>query len=254
MTAAVREASADAISLDDAFAGAMAGPAKPREAAPPPEVDNDAPHGRAEDGTPLAPYGLTKAGKPRKGPQGRPAKPDEEPRTAAAAAVAEQARAPGPRKPGAAYSQSLNEFGDAIWMGGSVLAVIGPKMPLVGQYIPGQKMAAAAEVLDRHKPRLVAAVCLAADHSERARRLAEKIDTGDATWAVVAGMLVLPMVQELGFVLRGDKALAGAELPLLADRAAANEAKLNEYMKKLGDQMEAQAADLARQAGEQTGE
>lgn len=251
MTTAVREASPDAVSLDEAFKAAMEGPAKPREADAPPEVDHDAPHGREDDGTPKAPFGLTKDGKPRKGPQGRPAKADQ-PRTAPAAGLpAKPGSGPAGAKPGAAYAEGLDSFCDGVWMGGSIVAIAGPRLPLAGKYIPGDKIAAASGVIHSYKPRLVAALCLAADHSNRARRLAEKIDQGDATWAIVAGMLVMPCIQELSLVLSGDKALAEAGLPELAEQAEANRAKIGEYMQQAREQMEAQAAQLAAARAQQ---
>jgi hypothetical protein len=73
----VKEADPRAQELDEAFAAAMSGPARPREAPPPPEVDRDAPHGRDEDGTPKAPYGLTRDGRPKLTAAGRKAKNDQ---------------------------------------------------------------------------------------------------------------------------------------------------------------------------------
>lgn len=58
---AVKAADPDAINLDEAFREAMSAPAKPREVAAPPELDREAPHGRDDDGKPLAPFGWTKA-------------------------------------------------------------------------------------------------------------------------------------------------------------------------------------------------
>lgn len=250
MTAAVREASPGAVDLDAAFKAAMEGPAKPREAAAPPEIDHDAPHGRDDSGAPLTPYGLTKDGKPRKGPQGRPSKADQ-PRTAPAAeSPAKPDDRPAAAKPGAAFADSLDTFGDGVWIFGSVVGTVAPSVPLVGKYIPGPKIHAASGVIHMHKPRLVAAMCLAADHSARARRLAERIDTGDVTWAMMVGMLVLPCVQELALVLRGDKALAELEEPVtLAELAEKNEQRVAAYMAKVSAMMEAQAEDLAAQQG-----
>lgn len=252
--AAVREASPDALTIDEAMKAAMNGTPAPAEAPPPPDVDRDAPHGRDEDGTPLAPYGYRKDGIPKKAPQGRPQKTDQA-RTAPPAQLPEKAeQKKGPAKPGAAYGPSLDEFGDALWMGGSVLATVGPKLPLVGKYVPAQRVGAASHVFKRHKPRLVAAMCVAADHSQRARRLAERIDTGDATWAVIVGMLVLPCVQELALVMRGDNALAEANYPALAELAEENEKNLNDYMQKLGAMMREQADALAAQMDAAEGE
>ena len=71
------------------------------------DVDQDAPHGRGEDGKPLAPYGLRKDGKPRLSNRGR---------TAAAPGKktspnAKAAPAPGSKK---AQKQGLLELADMI--------------------------------------------------------------------------------------------------------------------------------------------
>src|SRR5215469_5558138 len=113
----VKEADPNAKSLDDAFRTAMGAPAKPKEPPAPPLVDKEAPHGRDDDGNPLAPYGLNKDGSVRKSAAGRPAKDDQartapaepDPKDAGKSKDAVQLAEPGQ------YFKPLSETADGLW-------------------------------------------------------------------------------------------------------------------------------------------
>jgi hypothetical protein len=221
---------------------------KPQEPPPPPEVDRDAPHGRDEAGEPLAPYGLTKDGRPKLSPAGRkPGNPDDKARLAK----------DGPGQPAKGqgtqlqlephdFAGPLMDAGETIWFGGSVLAKLGPQIPVVGKFVPGAKLAATMAVFDAERPRLAAALNLAAQHDARARRLAEKLATGDAGWALTCMFMVAPFTGTVAAIWQTtDKhdVLKERELPSLAELAAANEAALDRMFAKIAEQMtHAQAA------------
>lgn len=245
---AVKEADADAQALDDAFAAAMEAPARPREPSAPPEVDNDAPHGRDENGQPLAPYGLTKDGKPRRSAAGRRAK-DDQPRTAPAGSGtgAGPGETPGVSAPASTrdYTGPLSEFADAVWFVGSALGKGGSALPLVGQYIPERKVAAQAGVFKAYKANLVSAVNTAAQHNARAARFAARIETGDITWVAMCAFMTMPFLTMSAAIWKGDKALAAAGVQGgVQALAAANDTQLDAYMAEVSAQMDA----LAKQA------
>lgn len=255
----VKEADPAAKSLDEAFAAAMAGPAKPREVAAPPEVDREAPHGREDDGTPKAPYGWTKGGKdgpprPKLSTAGRKPTRDEQARTVAVQPAGEPA-APG-GKPGKAleprdFSAGLMDAGESLWFGASIAAKVGPQIPILGRFIPGRKLAATAAVFDAERPRLAAALNLAAQHDARARKLASKLADGDAGWALSVMFMVAPFTGAVAAIWQGDKALAERELPSLAELAKRNEAAMDRMLAKITATMElaqqAQAEEMQRQ-------
>src|SRR5258708_24779622 len=177
----VAQADPRAASVDEAFAEARGGAPKPKEPPAPPEVDRDAPHGRDENGEPLAPYGLTKDGRPKLSPAGRKPNADDKARLAK--------DSPGQPAKGQGtqlqlephdFSGPLMDAGETIWFGGSIAAKLGPQIPVVGKFVPGRKLAATMAVFDAERPRLAAALNLAAQHDARARRLAERLATGDA--------------------------------------------------------------------------
>jgi hypothetical protein len=251
----VKDADPQAQELTDAFAAAMNGPAKPREAATPPELDPDAPHGRNEAGEPNAPYGWTKAGKdgpsrPRKSPAGRRSKEDE-PRTASTPQAGAQDTGkdkgkPAPDVPAQDFSEPLGELCDAIWMGLSGLSMIGPRIPVVGKFLgDGSKIAAEGYIWRSNRPQLVKTAQICADHNMAARARLAKLATGNATWVLMAGFTMMPFVAQTAAVLEGDKALA----QMNPDASVARLAELNrEAWDTAMDDLRAQAAAMAAQA------
>ena len=238
--------------LDAAFAAAAAGPARPRaEAKTPGEVDQDAPFGRAEDGSPIAPHGLTKDGRVKRSAGGRPAKGSPD-----------QARTGEPGKPedkpGAAkpdphdWTAELDGFGDAVWFGMSAISKVAPKVPLVGKILPSEKLAAQAFVLSETKPRLVAAVNLAAQHNARAEKFCRRLEGGDGLWALTAMFMVMPVVSLSMTVWTGkDAEFIEAELPSRAEMAKMNEGKMDEAIARINAQIiAATEAATAQQAAE----
>ena len=227
-----------AAELDQAFAEAMAGPSKPREAAAPPEIDRDAPHGRDDQGAPLAPYGTNKDGSIRRSAAGRKPK-DDQARTAPAEEdhqpVIEGKAVPAP----ADYSAGLMDFGEAAWFGGSVIAKVGPRLPLLGRFVPGQKLAATMAVFDSQRPALAMALNLAAQHDMRARRLAAKLAEGEASWALTCMFMVAPFTSAVAAVWQGDTALAEREMPALEVLVQANEDALDRMFARIASQMDA---------------
>lgn len=201
-----------ALELDQAFAAAMAGPAKPR-VPPPPDIDPDAPFGRGEDGSPLTPHGLTKEGKVRRSPAGR--KSTDVARTAKT--EPDPPPPPGPL-PAKDYSESLTATSEAAWLLLTMTSMapldrvpILSAVPLgkgrrLGQVLGGlgDRLGAQAAIFDQNRASLVAALNTAAAHNARARRLAERLETGDATWALVAGSMVLPFLHQSAALWGGE--------------------------------------------------
>jgi hypothetical protein len=253
---AVETADPRAQALDEAFAGAMGAAPKPKEPSAPPEVDPEAPHGRDEAGVPLEPFGRTRDGKIRLSAAGRkPKNPDDKARLAK----------DGPGEPGGGtqlvlephdFSAPLMDAAETFWFGGSVLAKLGPQIPVVGRLLPGRKLAATMAVFDAERPRLAAALNLAAQHDTRARRLAERLATGDAGWALTCMFMVAPFTGTVAAIWQTTDqhdVLAERDLPGLDDLAKANEAALDRMFAKIADQMgaaqaQAEAGQLAAAA------
>lgn len=252
----VKDADPAASELDAAFAEAMGAPARPREPDAPPERDPDAPHGRGDDGQPLAPYGWTKETKNRPSrpaltPAGRKSK-DDQARTGPAD--------PGPAKEGTIvsprdYSRSLGETADGAWVVltfGSQLPL--EKIPLIGA-VPvgkdrrlrdvlagaGDRLAAQAALLHEAKPSLVAAMNLASQNSAAARRLCERLETGDVTWVMMCGALAAPF-------LMASRELWGGNLDPKA-LAAANQVHFKAMVDELTEAMNQAAAELGTDTG-----
>lgn len=224
--------------LDAAFAEAMGAAPKPKEPAPPPETDPDAPHGRDEAGIPLEPYGRNKDGSIRKSAAGRKARdPDSKARISSDPA-------PGEARTGTVispqdFTEGLDAFGDAVWLS---LTMAG-KLPL-GRlpFVPASApvlVRAEATLFRGHKPMLVSAVNLAAQHSARARRLAEKLDTGDMTWALTSGMMCAPFIIQSVALWKG--AVTG---DVIQDLAGQNDTDLQDFIDQL-KQMMTEAAEQA---------
>jgi hypothetical protein len=244
---AVKDADPRAAELDAAFAAAMDGPAKPREAAPPPEVDADAPHGRDDAGEPLAPFGHNKDGSVRKSAAGRRAKDDDAARTAAVAEPAGKGKSRHAAPPPEAqdFSEPLGELHDAIWLGLSGLSMLGPRIPLIGKKLDGDKIAAEGYIWRVNKARLIKSAQITADHNLAARARLAKLATGDTTWVLMAGFTLMPFVAQTAAVFSGDDALRQMNPEASVQRLAeANRAEWDDAM----EQLRAQAADLAAQA------
>jgi hypothetical protein len=259
----VKAADPAAVMLEGAVAEAaarMKGIVRPQEAAAPPEIDHDAPLGRADDGTPLAPFGRNKDGSVRKSAAGRKAKDDQ-------ARVTRDDTPPAGSQPPAGnvlepqdFSAALMDASQAIWFGGSMIAQVGPRVPLVGKFIPARKLGATMAVFSAHRPSLMAALNEAAQHDARARRLAAKLSAGEVGWQMTCLFMVAPFAATVGAVWQGDAALAERELPPLDDLVRQNERAVDEMMAKIAQQMQdAQAkvqaeAQAAMQNGQVTGD
>jgi hypothetical protein len=250
----VKEADPDAKSLDEAFSAAMGTPARPAEPAAPPAVDPDAPFGREDDGAAKAPYGLTKDGKPRRSNAGRkPRDPDDAPRTGPPAdGPGAPAGGGGNAAPeGKDYSAALSDFGDALWFGASALGKGGSAIPLIGKHIPERKVAAQAGVFRTFKPSLVNAVNIAAQHNAKAARFAASVESGDITWVVMVGFMVMPFMTMSAAIWKDsdeNPALAMAELPSLTELAEQNDKQLDAYLASITAQMEAMAEQQQAEA------
>jgi hypothetical protein len=255
----VKDADPGAQEMDSAFAEAMAGPAKPRGPEAPPAVDHEAPLGRDEHGEPLAPYGFKQDGSVRRSPAGRrPRDPDSAARTGPASP--DKGSTPGdtPRNSQDKltpkdFCAGLMDAGESLWFGGSVVARVGPQIPLVGKFIPGRKLSATMAVFDSERPRLAAALNEAAQHDARARKLAEKLASGDAGWALTCMFMVAPFTGAVAAIWQGDEALKERELPSLSEMATQNEAAMDQMLARISQQMKlAQelAATQAQQAME----
>lgn len=254
----VKEADPQAKELEAAFAEAMSGPSKPRDVPPPPEVDREAPHGRDEDGKPLAPFGYNKDGSVKKTTAGRKPKDD-------------QARIAPPAQPGAAEAGSgavpptppadllgeLVSASEGIWLLGTMAADAGPRLPLVGRLIPGRKLSATMAAFDSQRPALAAALDEAARHNARARALAVKLASGDMAWAVTVVSLIMPFASAMGAIWQGDKALAEQGLPGLDELARRNEAAMEAWLERAAQAAlaaQAQVPQMAAANGQVTGD
>ena len=231
-----------AAELDQVFAEAMSGPSKPREAAPPPEIDRDAPHGRDDQGAPLAPFGINKDGSIRRSAAGRKPKDDQARTAPAEEPVIEGSVVPPP----ADYSAGLMECAETFWLAGSVVAKVGPRLPLVGRLVPAQKLAATMTIFDSQRGALAAALNLAAQHDVRARKFAAKLAGSDASWVLTAALMLSPGLAAVAAVWQGDTALAEQQLPGISELAARNNEGLERWFARITDQaLAAQAQALA---------
>jgi hypothetical protein len=217
--------------LDEAFAAAMSGPAKPRsEPVTPPEIDPEAPFGRDEQGQPIAKYGYRNDGTIRRTGAGRKsrdapdrARVDEHP----AAAVAGQAE-----QDDGGYTAGLVGTAQGAWL----CLTAASKLPLgrlrVGRYgLPadaGPRMAAQAYLLDQSKVQLAMALNTAAQHNARARAWARKLASEDATWMLTVASLAGPFTASSIELWKsapgdGDQAQAQARAEAIGRMSAANE-------------------------------
>ncbi len=219
--AAVDAALGDALSADAAVS--------PPEHPPPPRAeaaDPDAPHGRDDAGTPLAPYGINKKTKrPNLKPAGpgRGHKSDDKPRVTAQGkdtpASPAKAASGQPGSGGRDYSEDLAGLGYSIWMGAS--AVRGGKLPLVKITMPDLRPY--AYVWEDQLPRGVAAWNAAAQQNATVRGWVQKL-AGEGSWQWVIGVGIwganfLAGCQEL----RADSGLA-------TQAAAANDLNIKAFL------------------------
>jgi hypothetical protein len=257
----VSSAHPDAVKLDEAFAAAMDTPGKPREPGPPPEVDKAAPFGRGEDGEPLAPFGRRRDGKPKLSNGGR--KPSED-RARVGAAPGAQGHKEAPGKLSAAvseprrYAPAIAETLEVFWLGGTVIGQAGSDLPAVGKFIPGDKLQAQAAVVLTYKNNIASALDLCAQHNESARRLAEKLSTGNAGWALNAMFMMLPVIgtslRIWGKEERQVDPETQVEIPTMAEQLAAqNRESFQAYMADLAEQAKVAAVMAQAQADAMAG-
>jgi len=252
----VKAADPEAVKLDEAFAEAMNVPGKPREPGPPPEVDREAPFGRDDAGAPLAPFGLTRDGKPKRSAAGR--KPAED-RARTGTAPAKPDAGDGAGKPPAAaaepqrYAAAIAETLEVFWLGGTVLGQVGPGIPVVGKLLPdGTKLEAQASVILLYKDNIAGALDLCAQHNEQARRLAVKLSSGTAGWALNAAFMLLPVISTSLKIWSNpdrDYDAEGSPLPSVTEQLAANNREsFQAYMADLAKKAEAAAQQETPQA------
>lgn len=237
--------------LDEAFALAASGPARPRaEATTPAEVDQDAPFGRGDDGSPIAPYGLTKDGRPKRSAGGRP--PKDSPDHARTATPEQVVKTAGPRHARPEphdWTGELNGLADAAWFGMSAISKVAPNVPVIGRLIPDKKLAAQAFVLSETKPQLIAAVNLAAQHNARASAFCQRLEGGDGLWALTAMFMVMPVLSVSMTIWKGDEAeLKASELPTLAEMAERNETRMDEMITRINAQIAAATENVMTEA------
>jgi hypothetical protein len=218
--------------VEDAFAAALAADAglgAPAEVPAPPrnERDPEAPHGRAEDGTALAPFGLKPDGKPRlrePGP-GRP-KAEDKARVQASAPVVKA----GAAKAGAVdYTDDLLGLGTALWLGVSSVkgGSLGPiKLPDCRPY---------AAVWKGSLPQMAAVWNTAAQQNETIRGAVEKF-TGDGSMTWVVGVAIVT-----AGVVTSCAQLAKAPQEVRDQWTEANDTALEGYMKRQAEAMGAAA-------------
>lgn len=242
---AIPDSDPRAAELDQQFAAAFSGPARPTaEAKTPADIDPEAPFGRAEDNTPIAPYGTTKDGRIRRSAGGRPAKGSgDHPRTAPpgdVAAAPQDAAGRSPKPEPRDWSDELDGLGDAVWFGLSAAATVAPNIPIIGRKIPAEKISAEAFILLETKPRIVAAVNLAAQHSARAARFCQGLEGGDTLWALTCMFMVVPVVSLGITVWKGDEAeLLADDLPSVKEMAAKNGEKMDLMLARINAQIAA---------------
>lgn len=217
------------MSVDAAFEAALsadAGRGTPAEVPAPPrnERDPDAPHGRGDDGSPLAPFGVKADGTPRlrePGP-GRPKAAD-----AARVTTTPALKVVGPKAAAADYTDDLLGLGTAVWLGVSSMkgGSLGPvRLPDCRPY---------AAVWKQTLPQMAAVWNTAAQQNDQVRSAVEKF-TGEGSMTWVVGVAVV----SAGFVSSCVE-LAKAPAEVRANATAANDKALQEYVSR---QIEAMGA------------
>lgn len=273
----VKDADQSALDITELMGRAMSGPAQPRTVPSPSDIDPDAPHGRGDDGEPLAPYGWTKPQtkddkpRPKLTAGGRKSKDDSRvatvtsiTRPASSASSAKAAdKQPDLGKPKLEprdYTEGLAATSEALWVGLSVASVLPlDKTPIIGALPIGKgrklgdvlkgindRIAAQAHIFNANRGALVAAVNVAAQNSQRARNLAEKLESGDATWCLMVGAMVMPFVNQSASLWTDSLAADG--LPGVEQLAKANQATLDGWIAKFNAQLAEQTAEATAEA------
>lgn len=208
--------------VDAAFEAALsadAGRGAPSEIAAPPrqERDPEAPHGRAEDGSPLAPFGVKADGTPRLREPG-PGRPKADaPRVTTTAGTPAKT---GTAKAAADYTNDLLGLGTAVWLGISSMkgGALGPvRLPDCRPY---------AAVWKQTLPQMATVWNTAAQQNDQVRSAVEKF-TGEGSMTWVIGVAVV----SAGFVSSCVE-LAKAPAEVKASATAANDAALQEYVSR----------------------
>lgn len=246
-----------AVDLDHAgqqFAAAMAAPEpqngqQPDYPRPRRRKDPEAPFGRNDDGSPVAPHGFGANGKPRQNPpgpgRGGKGHADAKARTQPAG----KAVTPAGTAAKADYTRELVEFTDGCWM------------VMAGTPVPWKKLAgfrtkirAQAAILKENQAGIVNAVNLGAVHNEQVRAKVEALTTGAISWVLPAMFLLTPFVAstaELWRTKAGDPELAELARQTEADwktfsaeqiRAMAEASQLAAQAELLAERAAAQAA------------
>lgn len=195
---------------------------------PPPRRDPDAPHGRDEQGQPLAPYGTKADGTPRLKPAGPgrgrtgPAAIDPPRVTAAPPPGAAQAAARD-------YAEQLDELGEGVWM-----LLSGVPVPWRGVRIRVQAQAA---ILKANKPVLVRSCNTIARHSPAFAARVDALTSGNAAWILPAMFGLAPFV---GQSLAMWRAPAAGDVEALA---ATNEAAFQATLDAAAEQLAREVLD-----------
>lgn len=230
------------VTVDAAFSAALEQDAGVTDTSPaqieapprkPAVIDPDAPHGRAEDGTPYAPFGIGQNGKPRQKPAGpgrKPKDPDSRPRVAKALPSGETPKA-APKT--GDYSGQIGDFLDGLWM-------LGSAFPL--SWVPAieARVNAQAYILKQNKPQLVKGWATAAANHEGVAAVTEKLTTGSASWVLPVMFAVTPFVAQSALMWRAPVA---GDVQVVADY---NKAQWEEFVK-------ASQEAMAAEDGEETG-
>lgn len=213
----VGDAFEQALRSDAQAAQAGQAPAPPRITA---SSDPEAPHGRGDDGKPLAPFGFVKG---TERPRIKPAGPgrggkDDAPRTAKAPAVAAgQAGKVIPPGDQPDFREDLSGLAMSVWIGGAMLPPTRPYAYLFRQAMPG----------------MVEAWNAAAQQNAAVRAQVEKwAGEGSYGWVLRVSITTVPFLVACAQLASTpkDPAAAADRKALRADLAARSKADLDEYM------------------------
>lgn len=220
---------APALDVEEAFRSALERDADlpPADIPAPPRksviVDPDAPHGRAGNGEPNAPFGLNKkTGKPNLRKPGKPPK-DDAPRVQASSASPAPGTSPAAQRD---YTQAVSDLTDGVWMLMSSAPVPLPALKV--------RIQAQAALISGNKPGIVKGVSLIAANNDPVAKGIDRLTSGGASWILPAMFALGPLVAQSVQVWRSP---AEAITPL----AASNEAAWDGTVKAMMAAAEAQA-------------